>query len=272
MNVMATSAMWGHDALPDLPAADAIGLLGQHDQWPTLKWPAATAALAMQAPWLAYWSTRLDTTLTPAAARDIYAAALDRFDTLHERTGALLALAALIETYYVDETPLHPMDRWIAALQQRLAPDEPWPNADVQAQVMACGLAITLRDQTHPLLARWAAQGQSLLRQLPSGAPRLKLATFLLQYHGWRGEFGQTTLIVDALPGTAHDGLLPSEAIVWYESVANHARFTARHEQAQHAIDAALQLLALHNLEHHRYALHAHAAATALGGGEKTRA
>jgi LuxR family transcriptional regulator, maltose regulon positive regulatory protein len=269
---MAAAVPHGRDPDDDLLAAHAIDLLGQHTLWPELKLPPAGPALATLRPWQGYWSARLASHLTPAAARDVFAAALARFDALNEPHGALLALAALIETYYIDETPLQPMDDWIAELRRRLPANDQWPSDELQAQVMACGLAIVLRDQGHALLAQWAAQGQALLRRLAAGAPRLKLATFLLQYHCWRGEFGQATVIVDALPGVTADGLLPAEALVWLESVANHGRFTARHEQARAAIDAALQLLTQHELKCHHYAVHANAAATALAAADTARA
>jgi LuxR family maltose regulon positive regulatory protein len=251
----------------DLLAAAAISLLAQPRLWPSLKLPPAVPAGAAQRPWSTYWSARLDPALDPAAARAAYAAVLARFDNLHEHDGALLALAALIETYYLDEAALQPLDAWVSELQRRLPADGAWASAELQAQVMACGLAITLRDQAHPLLARWAEQGLALLRQLAPGAVRLKLATFLLQYHIWRGEFGQAGLIVDTLPGLVPDGLLPAEALVWYESVASHARFTGQHPRAAAAIAAALELLQRHGLQRHAYALHAHGAAIDLAAG-----
>lgn len=251
----------------ELLAAAAISLLAQPRLWPSLKLPPAVPAGAAQRPWSTYWSARLDPALAPAAARAAYAAVLARFDSMHERDGALLALAALIETYYLDEAALQPLDAWVSELQRRLPADGTWSSAELQAQVMACGLAITLRDQAHPLLARWAEQGPALLRQLAPGAVRLKLATFLLQYHIWRGEFGQAGLIVDTLPGLAPDGLLPAEALVWHESVASHARFTGQHQRAADAIAAALELLQRHGLQRHAYALHAHGAAIELAAG-----
>jgi LuxR family maltose regulon positive regulatory protein len=256
----------------ELLAAAAISLLAQPRLWASLKLPPAVPAGAAQRPWSTYWSARLDPALAPAAARAAYAAVLARFDSVHERDGALLALAALIETYYLDESALQPLDAWVSELQRRLPADGAWPSAELQAQVMACGLAITLRDQAHPLLARWAEQGPALLRQLAPGAVRLKLATFLLQYHIWRGEFGQTGLIVDTLPGLAPEGLLPAEALMWYESVASHARFTGQHERAAAAIAAALELLQRHGLQRHAYALHAHGAAIELAAGHADRA
>lgn len=266
-NPVGTAAPTVRDPGEDLLAAAALSLLAQPRLWPSLKLPPALPALAAQQPWSTYWSARLDPTLDPASARAAYAAVLTRFDHLHERDGALLALAALIETYYLDETGLQPLDAWVNDLQRRLPADGTWTSAELQAQVMACGLAITLRDQAHPLLARWAAQGPALLRQLAPGAVRLKLATFLLQYHIWRGEFGQTGLIVDMLPGVVPEGLLPAEALVWYESVASHARFTGQHDRAIEAIAAALELLQRHGLQRHAYALHAHGAAIELAAG-----
>jgi LuxR family maltose regulon positive regulatory protein len=267
MDLAGTASPIASDPGEELLAAAAISLLAQPRLWSGLKLPPATQAGAAQRPWSTYWSARLDPALDPASARAAYAAVLARFDSVHERDGALLALAALIETYYLDETALQPLDGWVGDLQRRLPDDGAWTSAELQAQVMACGLAITLRDQAHPLLARWATQGPALLRQLAPGAVRLKLATFLLQYHIWRGEFGQTGLIVDTLPGLVPDGVLPAEALVWHESVASHARFTGQHERAADAIAAALELLRRHGLQRHAYALHAHGAAIELAAG-----
>lgn len=245
-------------------AAAALTLLAQPRLWDTLRLRDADAEHAAEQPWSAYWSARRDTRLLPLQARAVHAAACTRFEELGDRTGELLALAALIETFYVDEGSLHAMDTWIARLQHRLPADGEWASRDLEAQVMACGLAITLRDQTHPLLQRWAARGAVLLRHIAPGAVRIKLATFLLQYHLWRGEFGRTSMIVDSLPGLDPAGVLPAEAIVWHESAATHARFTGQFDKGRQEVAAALALAQAHGLHGHGYALHAHGAALAL--------
>jgi DNA-binding SARP family transcriptional activator len=197
-------------------------------------------------------------------ARALFEAAFEAFDARGDRIGELLCIAAIIETFYVDEGPLDPLDRWIAALHERLPADGQWPSAELEARVIACGVGILLRDQSHPLLSRWATRGASLVRQLKPGAGRLKLATFLAQYHFWRGEFGRTGLIVDALPGLDMGGLLPGEALVWLQTLTNYANYAAQYERGRDAVQAALRLVRQHGLTHHEYALHAHGASLAL--------
>ena len=275
MNAPAIQASAAHRA--SLSEAQLVAawqrLLTQPALWAALALPPPSVALARQAPWSAYWASRLAGTLEPAAAREIYQACQARFAAEGERWGALLCIAAAIESFYVDEGPLEPLDGWIAQLQAALPePHTAWPSPELQARIMACGAAVLLRDPTLPLLAGWAAQATPLLRQLPPGAARLKLATFLLQYHLWRGEFHKTGLVVDSMPGLDPAGLLPGEAIMWHESVASHARLTGQYGRGLAAVDAALALASAHGLPQHDYALHAHGASLALAAHDAERA
>lgn len=245
-------------------AASCLALLAQPALWESLSLPPATRAGAEQRPWATYWAARLDTSLDVLESRALLTAARDSFVRHHNPVGEWLCLAAIIEGFYIDEGPLDPLDTWIAALQEALPAPNAWPSAELEARIMACGVGILLRDPMHPLLAAWAQRGPALMRQLLPGAGRLKLATFLAQYHLWRGEFSRMALIVDAQPGLDMAGLLPAEALVWLETVANHARCAAEPARGQAAVDAALQLVRKHGLRQHRYALHAHGAALAL--------
>lgn len=253
-------------------APSALALLTQSGRWPTMRVEPVDLAEADRRPWTLYWSTRIDPTLPVDRARARYEAAFATFCARHDTVGELLCIAGLIEGFYVDEGPLDPLDRWIAALAERLPADGAWPSPELEATVLACGVGIRLRDPSHPLLAAWAARGDPLLRQLPPGAPRLKLATFLAQHHLWRGEFGRTGLIVDAMPGLALQGLLPGDALVWLDTVANHARYTAQHQRAREAIEAALALVREHGLSQRAYALHAYGASVALAAHDLPRA
>jgi DNA-binding SARP family transcriptional activator len=242
-------------------AAASLALLAQPRLWPGLpKAPGADAG-----PWTLYWSTRADARLAPATARERLGRAFERFEAAGDRTGALLAAAAAIDTYYVDETALHPLDAWIERLQVRVpAGAEAWPSREVQAQTMACGQAIVLRDQTHPLLQRWAPEAERLVRELPAGPLRTRLAIFVLQFHLWRGGFATAWALLEALPGLSAAELPPAEAMAWHESVATLARLAGEAERGRHEIAAALALAAREGLGEHLYALHSHGAAIEL--------
>lgn len=249
----------------DLVAAALPDLLAQPARWQALAGAAGSAPPdPAQSPWASHWATCCHTGLPAAQARQLHARNLAAFDARGQSAGALLSIAAAIATFYVDEGPLAPLDDWVALLQARLPAHGAWSSAALEAQVMACGLAITLRDQQHPLLQAWATRGEVLLRQLPCGAARMKLATFLLQYHLWRGELAAATQIVDSLPGLDAGALLPADALAWHQSLATHARFTGRHAQGMAEVQAALALADAHGLQQHHYALHAHGATLAL--------
>jgi len=251
-------------------AASSLTLLAQPALWPALRLDHGDAA--QDWPWTTYWSTRLDATLQVEQARSRFEASFAAFAARDDRAGELLCIAAIIESFYVEEGPLDPLDRWIKALGERLPADDHWPSDEVEATVIASGVAIRLRNPSHPLLAAWATRGASLMRRLKPGAARLKLASFLAQYHLWRGEFARCGLIVDAMPGLALHGTLPGEALVWLDAVANYARYTAQHQRAREAIDAALHLVRAHGLRQRAYALHAYGASVALAAHDLTRA
>lgn len=248
---------------PELAAA-CLQLLAQPRNWLTLDLPQATLALAARQPWTAYWSARLDAALDASRVRQILEAAHVRFAELDDSVGALLSCAGVIETFYVEEGSLQPMDHWVATLHRSLPAR--WLSAELEAQVMACGLAIILRDQKHPLLSPWAERGLQLVRQLPPGPVRMRLANFLVQYHLWRGEFGRTTMVIDALPGLDLTSVPPSEALLWHQSVASHARFVAEHARGQQEVAAALALARRKGMHQHLYALHALGVSLALAG------
>lgn len=253
-------------------AAASLGLIAQPAMWASLRLPAPSRAAAHEEPWTTYWSTRLDASAGVAASRERYEAALAGFTERRDRVGELLSLAAIIEDYYVDEGPLDPLDHWIAELCRRLPADGDWPSIELEARIIACGLGIRLRKPAHPLIAQWAARGATLVRQVKPGAGRLKLATFLAQYHLWRGELGRTALIIDALPGLDMTGLLPGEALAWLQTVANHARFSGQYERGRVAIAEALRIAGEHGLHQHQYALHAHGASIALSASDVSTA
>jgi DNA-binding SARP family transcriptional activator len=249
-------------------AATSLSLLGQPAVWADLRLPPTSAAAATAAPWTAYWTVRLDTSLDVLEARALLTAAFVSFNAAAQREGALLCVAAIIEGFYIDEGSLEAMDPWLDALQRWLPQSGAWPSIEIEARIMACGVGIILRDQTHPLLAPWADRGGTLVRLIKPGPCRVKLASFLAQYHLWRGEFRRTELIVDALPGLDLTGLLPAEALLWHETVASHARYAAEFDRGAKAVHSALQLVRQHGLRQHRYALHAYGASLALAAGD----
>ena len=257
-------------------AASALALVAQPTLWQALQLPKVMECKPLKTPWLSYWATLLDARLDVRQAREQFAAALSAFTQRGDRVGELLCLAAIIEGFYIDEGSLEPLDAWIQALLQRL-PDEGgregrWPSAEFEARIIGCGVGIILRDQAHPVLGVWAARGGALMRQLKPGAGRVKLATFLAQFHLWRGEFARTGLVIDALPGLDTAGLLPSELLVWLQTVANWSSMAAQFQRGQAAVVAGLQLARELSLTQHVYALHASGAALALAAGDLRQA
>ena len=241
-------------------AAASLGLLAQPMMWPSLRLPpVADLASVHEAPWTTYWTTRLDAAMDVLEARQRLESALAAFSERDDRVGELLCLAAIIEGFYVDEGPLDPLDHWTAELCRRLPADDGWPSIELESRIIACGVGILLRSPAHPQLAQWAARGAVLVRLVKPSAGRLKLATFLAQYHLWRGEFERTALLIDTMPGLDMTGLLPAEALVDESKDRGDPVFGARiaRDDLRHAAlgsncvgQRARLCLALHIVDH----------------------
>ncbi|MFC4158435.1 bacterial transcriptional activator domain-containing protein [Chitinimonas lacunae] len=249
-------------------------LLAQPERWRTLAVPSVTdTERARLLPWSTYWQSLLAVQQPPDEARRLLEAAYQTFCAQGDPLGKLLGCAAVIETFHDDEESLAPLDDWIATLLKCLPTDEGWLSPEVEVQVMACGIAVLLRDQSHPLLTRWAERGEILLRKLPRGLQRLRLANFLLQHYIWRGNFGKSGAIIDAVNSSVADGgLKPIEAIHWYQSVATYCRFVADHERGLAAVEAGLPLCREAAAPHQAYALNSKGVSIALSAHDADRA
>jgi hypothetical protein len=158
-------------------AAVAPSLYSRPGLWPDLALPADARERAHGSPWTAYWALRLGSLADPAADRAVLEQALAAFDARGDRLGALLSVAAAIETYYYEETALDPLDSWIERLDHALRRGmPPWPNAECGAEVMACGSGVLLRQPAHPRLTEWATLAPRSLPQLAHGPSRIKYA------------------------------------------------------------------------------------------------
>ena len=271
----------GTDAAAGLAQTQAVlaqstwSLMAHPEAWPTLALPPIVGSEeARRFPWVAYWSVLCAASVAPALARAQLETASEAFAGCGERWGELLCCAAVIETFHDDEESLEPLDAWITRLQSLLArEDRPWPGVEVEIQVMACGISIILRDQAHPLLAAWVQRGELLMRKVPRGLHRLRLANFLVQYFIWHGNFAKAGAIIDAVRSSVADsGLKPIEAIHCYQSAATHARFVADHAPGLDAVAAGLALCDAEGCHNQAYALHAKGAALALSALDAERA
>lgn len=246
-------------------AAITPTLLDQPSLWSGLALSPQALEQAGTAPWSAWWTLRLAELDDPAACRAVLEVAHASFVARGDRTGALLACAMAIETFFHELVPLEGMDPWTRRLEAHLGdPATPWPSPGCGAEVMACGIAWRVREPAHPRLAQWAERGTADVLLLSPGPPRLRLATFLLHYRTWRGEFGASALVADSLPGIDCSTARHCEAVAWMFGLAVHARYTGDIQRGLAAVNAGLERTDADRMQHHRFVLHLTGAAIAL--------
>jgi LuxR family maltose regulon positive regulatory protein len=263
---MARASKPGAQAISEAElAAVAPTLFARPSLWRGIVLPPDAAAHATRAPWTAYWSVRLGPLADFAGARAALEAAHGAFAAAQDRLGCLLACATAIETFYFDETELHPMDAWIARLDAAFdGAAVAWPNDECGAEVMACAAALRLRQPSHPRLAEWIALAPRLLPHMARVPSRIKYAAAVAQYHLWRGRFGAVAVVFDNLPGVDLALLRPQEALVWLEGLGAFARFTAQFDRGREAVRQALSLVERHAMSSEVYGVNALGAAIEL--------
>jgi ATP/maltotriose-dependent transcriptional regulator MalT len=141
---------------------DAIGLLAEAEDWPSLarlirqqvsallaggrgqtllEWIARLPdGLKSSDPWLLYWHGAATLPLSPGKARPAFERAFERFREGREAAGAFLAWAAIVDTYIHECRDLRLPDRWIVLLGDLRREFPEFPSADVEARVVACML------------------------------------------------------------------------------------------------------------------------------------
>ncbi len=232
------------DTLERLVLAQAPALARQGRLAPVERWIRALPAARVEAdPWLRYW---LAVCRMPhlREARGHFQAAYRAFRACGDRTGALLSLAAFLNThqYVLDE--FASLDPWLEEMETLLREGSTFPSIEVEAQVIAGMFAILMwRFSAHPRLTEWDRRARALLDSDAPAEVRLQLALYPIYYrHTWGDYAGARALLDRTRPLLSAPDVRPFTKLFWHSIEANHAARTGEHEACFAIVERALAL------------------------------
>lgn len=157
------------------------------------------APMRAAAPWLMFWSAACRVMNDPAAARADFERAFAAFKAADDLAGQWLTWAGIAETFVFGWDSLAGFDPWIAELESLLARQRRFPSPDVEARVLAGGVALMFRRPDHPLLQHWAERALALIRGKQVLPHTAMLAHFAGFYHMWRGHTHTLDAVLQAV-------------------------------------------------------------------------
>jgi DNA-binding SARP family transcriptional activator len=150
-------------------------------------------------PWLLFWLGQSCLAARFAEARSHFEKAHACFLSRHERDGALLAWAGIVDTIVHEFDDLTRLDPWIEWLNVQMASAPGFPSGAIGFRVISSMAVAQMfrRDRREEVLP-WIERASVVLEQLPDLSARCRLAVYLALYATWVGDLGRLeTLALD---------------------------------------------------------------------------
>lgn len=238
-------------ATQDWPAAARLIRQHAHDliqqgRWQTVKtWIDNLPASALDAdPWLLYWRGVCDSSINPKDARGALEKAYAGLKANGDTTGQIIAISAIMETYYFQWTTFAALDQWIDLLNALLAGGVEFSSPEAELSARSGLLAAFLyRQPQHPLLTREAERTFTLLGEDVPAAARFTAGTILLNCYCFRGNLDYAERVVGQLrPQLAHAQVSPLNQVWWRIAVAYYQLLRADHDTAANTLQEAADI------------------------------
>jgi DNA-binding SARP family transcriptional activator len=154
-------------------------------------------------PWLVFWRAWCRMAGQEDGWRTPLEQAFERFEADRDLEGAFTACAWLLRTSVAADEAA----RWIAVAERLAAGHPGFADPTVEARVIWQFHQVRQFPPHHPLVARWAARAEALVRTLDQTPLRLRMAAFALSAHLAHGDvrrMGALVAATHALPGGGH--------------------------------------------------------------------
>jgi DNA-binding SARP family transcriptional activator len=237
-NLWREAGAW--DALAHLIAVRARTLVAEGRSKTIESWLRAFPVdIVARSPWLLYWLGVCRLPFDPEESRGLFERAYARFEARHDFAGLGLAWSGIIDTFVYAWGDFKPVDRWIAAMELRLADMPPDLAPEVAARV-ASGMfmALMYRQPHHPRMAEWAERIKRIVIDTPDPRAQMLLGNQLLLYYTtWAGDLASARIVLDAVrPPAGAAGTDPLAYIAWRTMQAGYHWFMAEHEASLRAV------------------------------------
>lgn len=221
-------------------------------------------------PWLRYWEGVSLNRVDPLVGRQVLAGAEQAFREAGDTRARLLALAAIIDSYFYEWADFHALAGWSAAMIDALGTiDLASLDADADLKIHSrIVLALFLDAPDSPLLTSSAERALKALPRVADPAERLAAGAILLMYLNW-GNVAAARALAAALDPLAVDPSIdPFHRISWCRSAVYRHQFDGHYAEAQRLAGYAQQLVASFGLGHLQFQLDFRVGLNLLGTGD----
>ena len=155
------------EQLAEMVCERASGLLAQGRHRLLIEWLTALPGERFeQQPWLSYWFGSSLFPFDPKQAQPHFVKAFTGFQrqTLADITPVYLALAGILDAFWLERNDCHPMDDWIVAIETLLGQQPTFPSQQIEARITASMVFMPClyRQPQHPALEQWVERGIAL--------------------------------------------------------------------------------------------------------------
>lgn len=194
-------------------------------------------------PWLLYWRALARLPFTPIESRMLLEQAHALFKDRADASGSLLSCSAIVTSYFYEYSNFSGEDPWIAEMDRLIRADPACLTAEIEAEVVASGVAIMFRAPAHPMLDDWAERGLHIIRTRKVSGLESPLIHFLLQRAIWRGDFALGQRVVADIRASLDLHQAPPLAAIGLELWSGAlAVLLDEHAQGQQHFDVALEI------------------------------
>lgn len=239
-----------------LDSAGAMLATGRGQGW--REWLAwLPEAVVDGEPRLRYWEGTSLNQADPPRGRAVLARAEQAFAARGDAVRRLLAIAAIIDSYFYEWSDFHALPGWIARMTDALAAvdaDTLDPHADLQVH-SRLALALCLTNPDSERLAPSVARALRALPHVESAAERLAAGAFVMIYLNW-GDLVAARELAQALAPLADDpAIAPFHRIFWCRTAAYRHQFDADMTTARAMVAKAQKLITDYGLEQMQFQL-----------------
>ncbi len=170
-------------------------------------------------PWIQYWLGVCKMTEDLTSSRENLKLAYFRFKGSNDKPGLFLAWSGIVESYIFEWGDMHPLDNWIAEIEEVLADHAQFPSDEIEAGVVfGIFSALMYRQPKHPDQLYWAERLENILLKTNDMDMRLAFGSHLIFFYIiWKGEHLKSKVLSNRLESgpSCSENITPLYYIVW---------------------------------------------------------
>ncbi len=247
---MQATGSWAR--LADELRSRAGQLIGQGRHQPLADWiEAIPRAHRENDPWLAFWLGMSRLPVEPGVARSSLERAFTGFREREDVSGLYLAWAAIVGSFFLEWRDFHPLDAWLATLEELLQRFPVLPSPEAEARVTCSVLsALAFRRPGHPARAEWEERAERLAldpgRDLEE---RLSVGSQLVLLTCFQGEPRKSDSLAEALyPLAGEPGVRPLTRTTWHAVLTAPYTFLGRFDRLREETEATRREMRRHGI------------------------